>query len=104
MFLGPFKIIAGWVLKTTKDVGMNKQQKYNITITIQYTIQMAAEVAIYSRSWFSQVNKLRLGILLTITYIAQHQQNLGCLHGNDRAYRPVPEVSFCVACLSVAFS
>lgn len=59
MFQGPFKIIAGWVQKTTKETGMNKQQKYDITIitiqyTIQYTIQMAAEVAIYSRKWLSQ--------------------------------------------------
>lgn len=100
MFQGPFKIIAGWVQKTTKETGMNKQQKYDITIitiqyTIQYTIQMAAEVAIYSRKWLSQT----LWIVLTVTCIAQHQQNLGCLQGNDRAYCPVPKVSFCVASL-----
>lgn len=57
MFQGPFKIIAAWVQKTTKETGMNKQQKYDITII---TIQMAAEVAIYSRKWLSQVNKRTL--------------------------------------------
>lgn len=41
MFLGPFKIIAGWVQKIAKDTGMNKQQKYNIAIiAIQYTIEI----------------------------------------------------------------